>query len=219
MATNLNATIALCKVFHRWARRRSLIAPGKVKASSSVELGSGLEEAKNQNSAGRSLGSHPPDMETRGSPCIINVSSLLGLKGGLGATSYAASKAGVLGFTRALVCEYGRSGISTRVNAIVPGYIDTPMIKGEYKDQAPLCSCPIYPSFFSCCCQILPITTSLLLSPNKLPRLSFTCCIQPSMFKIIRGRVYLPSTLNVISFCSYSTSRIPQFRCFSSYPD
>ncbi|KAF2869597.1 hypothetical protein BDV95DRAFT_608441 [Massariosphaeria phaeospora] len=59
------------------------------------------------------------------SPVIINVASLLGLKGGYGAAAYAASKAGVLGFTRALATETGSQGL--RVNAIVPGYINTDM--------------------------------------------------------------------------------------------
>jgi 3-oxoacyl-[acyl-carrier protein] reductase len=64
------------------------------------------------------------------SPCIINIASLLGVKGGYGSTVYAASKAGVLGFTRALALEYGRMGI--RVNAIVPGFIETDMTKGKF---------------------------------------------------------------------------------------
>lgn len=46
------------------------------------------------------------------------MSSLLGLHGGYGAVAYAASKAGVLGFTRALATETGSLGV--RVNAIVP---------------------------------------------------------------------------------------------------
>jgi NAD(P)-dependent dehydrogenase (short-subunit alcohol dehydrogenase family) len=62
------------------------------------------------------------------SPTIINVASLLAVQGGFGAVAYAASKAGVLGFTRALALETGRSGV--RVNAIVPGYIETDMISG-----------------------------------------------------------------------------------------
>ena len=61
---------------------------------------------------------------------IINISSLLALKGGAGATTYAASKAGVLAFTRALVAEQGHR---VRVNAIVPGYIQTPMLASESK--------------------------------------------------------------------------------------
>lgn len=61
-------------------------------------------------------------------PSIINVSSLLGLSGGYGAVAYAASKAGVLGFTRALAAEYVGHGV--RVNAIVPGYIESEMTKG-----------------------------------------------------------------------------------------
>lgn len=62
-----------------------------------------------------------------GMSSIINVSSLLGLKGGYGAVAYAASKAGVLGFTRALATEYASHKV--RVNAIVPGYITTDMTK------------------------------------------------------------------------------------------
>lgn len=61
------------------------------------------------------------------SKCIINVSSLLAEKGGMGVVPYAASKAGLLGLTRAVTVEAG--GL-VRCNAIVPGYIDTPMIAG-----------------------------------------------------------------------------------------
>jgi NAD(P)-dependent dehydrogenase (short-subunit alcohol dehydrogenase family) len=66
------------------------------------------------------------------SKCIINVSSLLALKGGTGAVPYAASKAGLLGLTRSLAAEASASmkDIVIRSNAIVPGYIDTPMVAG-----------------------------------------------------------------------------------------
>lgn len=66
------------------------------------------------------------------SKCIINVSSLLALKGGTGAVPYAASKAGLLGLTRSLSVEAASSlrDIAVRSNAIVPGYIETPMIAG-----------------------------------------------------------------------------------------
>jgi NAD(P)-dependent dehydrogenase (short-subunit alcohol dehydrogenase family) len=68
------------------------------------------------------------------SKCIINVSSLLALKGGTGAVPYAASKAGLLGLTRSLAAEVSASmkDIIIRSNAIVPGYIETPMVAGMF---------------------------------------------------------------------------------------
>ncbi|TLD25454.1 hypothetical protein PspLS_05975 [Pyricularia sp. CBS 133598] len=61
--------------------------------------------------------------------CIINVSSVLANKQGAGAAVYAASKAGVLGLTRSLAVELGKHRI--RVNALVPGYINTPMTNSK----------------------------------------------------------------------------------------
>jgi acetoacetyl-CoA reductase len=58
---------------------------------------------------------------------IINISSINGQKGQLGQTNYSASKAGELGFTKALALESAKSGIT--VNAICPGYIATEMVK------------------------------------------------------------------------------------------
>ncbi|OJD37591.1 uncharacterized protein BKCO1_6000165 [Diplodia corticola] len=60
-----------------------------------------------------------------GGVSVVNVSSLLAVQGGVGSAAYAASKAGVLGLTRALAGEMGPLGV--RVNAIVPGYIETDM--------------------------------------------------------------------------------------------
>ncbi|KAL4943768.1 hypothetical protein BDV06DRAFT_210790 [Aspergillus oleicola] len=70
------------------------------------------------------------------SKCIINISSLLALKGGTGAVPYAASKAGVLGLTRSLTVEASKSlrAQVIRCNAIVPGYIETPMI-ADFSDN------------------------------------------------------------------------------------
>lgn len=54
---------------------------------------------------------------------IINVSSLVGQRGNFGQTNYAAAKAGIIGFTKALAKEVGRFGVT--VNAIAPGFIET----------------------------------------------------------------------------------------------
>ena len=66
-------------------------------------------------------------MRTRKFGRIINISSVNGQKGQTGQTNYSASKAGELGFTKALALESARSGIT--VNAVCPGYIATEMVK------------------------------------------------------------------------------------------
>lgn len=69
--------------------------------------------------------------------CIINISSLLGSKGGVGATTYAATKAGITALTRAIAAEgvsFTRTGkgAKLRANVIVPGYIHTKMLDGKF---------------------------------------------------------------------------------------
>jgi acetoacetyl-CoA reductase len=66
-------------------------------------------------------------MRERGFGRIVNISSINGQRGQLGQTNYAASKAGDLGFTKALARESAAKGIT--VNAICPGYIGTEMVK------------------------------------------------------------------------------------------
>ncbi len=56
---------------------------------------------------------------------IINMSSVVGLKGNAGQTNYAASKAGILGFTKSVALELGSRNV--RCNAIAPGFIETEM--------------------------------------------------------------------------------------------
>ncbi|KAI8899051.1 hypothetical protein BC833DRAFT_587263 [Globomyces pollinis-pini] len=66
--------------------------------------------------------------------CIINVSSIVGpVVGNKGQTIYAASKAGLVGFTKSLAQEVGRKGI--RVNSIAPGFIHTDMTKDIPSDM------------------------------------------------------------------------------------
>ncbi len=64
-------------------------------------------------------------MEAKGSGRIINMSSIAARIGLEAAPHYSAAKAGILGFTRSLAREVGSSGIT--VNAIAPGFIETPM--------------------------------------------------------------------------------------------
>jgi 3-oxoacyl-[acyl-carrier protein] reductase len=61
--------------------------------------------------------------ETQGS--IVNVSSVVGIRGNFGQTNYGAAKAGIIGFTKSLAKEVGRFNV--RVNAIAPGFIETKM--------------------------------------------------------------------------------------------
>lgn len=71
-----------------------------------------------------------PDMQAAGGGAIVNVSSMAGRLYSLNATpAYTASKAGLLGLTRHLASDYGTYGI--RVNAICPGSVDTPMLRGS----------------------------------------------------------------------------------------
>jgi len=62
-------------------------------------------------------------MMRRRSGAIVNLSSVVGVHGNPGQTNYAASKAGIIGFTKALARELATRNI--RVNAIAPGYIET----------------------------------------------------------------------------------------------
>lgn len=64
-------------------------------------------------------------MMTRRSGAIVNIASVAGLVGIGGQTNYAASKGGLIGLSRALAAEFGPKGI--RVNAVVPGFIETDM--------------------------------------------------------------------------------------------
>lgn len=65
-----------------------------------------------------------PMMKQKGGS-IINMTSVVGIKGNAGQANYAASKAGIIGFTKSVALELGSRGI--RSNAIAPGFIETEM--------------------------------------------------------------------------------------------
>ncbi len=68
-----------------------------------------------------------PHMIKAGRGVILNASSVVGLYGNFGQTNYAATKAGVIAYTKTWARELGRYGI--RVNAVAPGFIATEMVK------------------------------------------------------------------------------------------
>ena len=75
---------------------------------------------------------------------IINISSINGQKGQFGQVNYSASKAGDIGFTKALALETARGGIT--VNAICPGYINTEMVQAVPKDVLDQKILPLIPA-------------------------------------------------------------------------
>lgn len=84
-----------------------------------------------------------PVMVEQGAGVILNASSVVGIYGNYGQTNYAASKFGVIGFTKTWSRELGPKGV--RVNAVAPGFVETPILNTipdkvleQMREQVPL---------------------------------------------------------------------------------
>ncbi len=73
-----------------------------------------------------------PHMIQRGGGRIVNMSSIVGQMGNIGQANYAAAKAGIVGFTKAVALELARFNIT--VNAVCPGFIETDMVTSLPED-------------------------------------------------------------------------------------
>jgi len=82
-------------------------------------------------------------MMKRRAGSIVNVSSIVGLRGNPGQTNYAAAKAGIIGFTKALARELGTRGV--RANVVAPGYVKTALtdVLSEEARAAMLANTPL----------------------------------------------------------------------------
>lgn len=77
------------------------------------------------------------EMIKRRAGCVITLSSVAGVQGNAAQANYSASKAGVIGFTRALAKEAGPYGV--RANVVAPGFVDSDMtagLSGKLREQA-----------------------------------------------------------------------------------
>jgi 3-oxoacyl-[acyl-carrier protein] reductase len=74
---------------------------------------------------------------------VVNISSIVGLRGNWGQTNYAASKAGIIGFTKSLARELGSRNV--RANVVVPGYVKTQLTEAlpEGATEAMLTNTPL----------------------------------------------------------------------------
>ncbi|KAH9870262.1 hypothetical protein IAQ61_005735 [Plenodomus lingam] len=132
IATNLTSVMRSTRFLLRHGYLRKQASSSSSQAASASTLASCADATSTCTSApdaGQTAQQNTDAQLQPHTPVIINIASVLGILGGHGAVAYAASKAGVLGFTRALASEYTSHGV--RVNAVLPGYVETGMTRGE----------------------------------------------------------------------------------------
>lgn len=106
-----------------------------------------------------------PAMLAAGGGAIVNVASILGLNGMAGRAAYAAAKHGVVGLTKSAALDYAEQGL--RVNAVAPGYVDTPLLKG--RDARALTALgDLHPMCRLAAPQEIAETIAFLLSPRAV---------------------------------------------------
>ncbi len=82
-----------------------------------------------------------PIMKKQKSGRIINIASINGLIGFAGKAAYNSAKHGVIGLTKVAALEAAETGIT--VNALCPGYVDTPLVRGQFEDLARTRNLPV----------------------------------------------------------------------------